>query len=1412
MFFPSKQEETISKYPIIKALVAHMQTEAGKDMLKYTAILFAQHLIDDLTVTLVDCFLELGAKNDNLYGMGKVYSTVPGIDTEVKKRIGYNNLLANIIENYRDITKTFTEIYDKEADPFLTRIMGEIAIKGEKGKIKRLIILDDGDVVTTKIMKSKKPGKLPNGAKLRFHPEYVDEFVRNCAKIFPKIPVVVAEQTTRGVVQYNNLIDCVRKDSPFRKLSEQGKGVTFEEELENEGTLLDESDLQNVAYNRPIWTPPIICIASSAPKVIIEKHFIIDAILRKLLALYPKLADENTIFGVVGVGTIGKAVIDGLIRKRGGGKVNIRAYDKNEEKYKSDPKFFEGIISQTLIGLIEESEYIIFCTGEDLSKYYLDDLDQLRKRLKNNKTLISCSTERIEFQSLLRKFGTDESNWVASGDEKKKGIFRTLRLKPINHENPGCSFNIACGGWPANFAQIEVDGVMQYTSVPTEDFQVIEALLLSGVLQAQYTNANIKNVRKIFYYVEQLNPHIQEFIMHNFYQMYYSENELNAQQNSTKRELLRKRYPHFHDEFHWFINAQNIDQVSTVYFTEDIPKTGHTVSNPVGFGIKNPFFCYTYKDNIEKFFTEKVDWSNLSIIHAKTTKEREHLQMERSALVWQREKIRANELVMEYGVDTPEKHYVRTENYAQLISLMPLPDEKAETVNIINKIALTGIGGIGKSSLVTVYANDYKRALNTLLEHSRSKMESTPIICWLNAETKEILTSEYQLLAERLGSPKENIERKKDEDENVFIKRLVCEVSNALRGRQFSLLIFDNVDHAEGYSISQFLPMGEQKNLNIIVTSQKEVFFGEKQDLLVKKFDRLSGLALLKNITGMDEEDDGSATAIVEELDGLPLAIRIAASYIVTTNIAYRDYLLYLKEKTEMLKDGEKNLIQHARYPKTQKETLLIAINKIRGCKDNYIDDFLFICGFLPSDEILKTTVTLYLRIKYPENNHERLQDQLEALINKIELLLSRYSLLTIKKQQGACYYTMHRTVQKVIRDLLIEGAKKNAVEEFEHLNMISSLVTALEFTAPNPKKISNRTEKKQWVNQAQHCLELFEAMHIASNQIKLSPLYLILAGVENDLANFENASVYYEKLQKIELHREEPNHLDLASMCHDEGKALLFSRKPYDALQKFREALSIRRKYLKNDNDPLIAQTLAGMAIAMYNLGDEHNSKGESELAQIHYNNSLNESLRAQSIQQYCWPNTFNQHKAYAKTLTAIGLAYQAIKNHGKSMESFIDAKNILEKLGGKKLTLAMVYSNIGVMHQSQRNYEEALNYHKLALQIDEKQLVKEHPSIHDGMLNIALTLHGIYNSSHQDKHKEETLFYYNKAREILLKKFGPTDERIQRINTALNSFKQDEEEQKIERETERQSLKELEDDEERMIQMAIEKSLHEH
>ncbi len=392
----------------------------------------------------------------------------------------------------------------------------------------------------------------------------------------------------------------------------------------------------------------------------------------------------------------------------------------------------------------------------------------------------------------------------------------------------------------------------------------------------------------------------------------------------------------------------------------------------------------------------------------------------------------------------------------RISQLEHLREQLSHTQQAPQPLALSGLGGIGKTQIAVEYAYRY-----------RNEYEG---IFWIRAVSRETLAADFVALAHLLHLPGQ------DSQEQMHI---IAGVKRWLIQHTGWLLILDNADDLS--LLADYLPV-EQAGY-VLLTTREQATGTFAHTLSVEKMDTSEGLLLLlrraKFLTADAPLDNISGTlrhqvqAIVKELDGLPLALEQAGAYIEETGCSCFDYLaLYRQRRAALLRRRSR---VSSDYPHTVASTWELAFQQVE--QDNpAAADLLRLCAFLHPDAIPETIFTTASADIGP------ILQPIAAdslLLNDAIQVLRRYSLL--KRDSTEKLLNVHRLVQAVLRDGLVPAAQQlwaeravyaiNAVfpevsfdtwhdceQYLPHALVCADLIERYDFTFPEAARLLDQT------------------------------------------------------------------------------------------------------------------------------------------------------------------------------------------------------------------------------------------------------------------------------------------------------------------------------------------------------------------
>jgi tetratricopeptide (TPR) repeat protein len=293
------------------------------------------------------------------------------------------------------------------------------------------------------------------------------------------------------------------------------------------------------------------------------------------------------------------------------------------------------------------------------------------------------------------------------------------------------------------------------------------------------------------------------------------------------------------------------------------------------------------------------------------------------------------------------------------------------------RVAVIGLGGVGKTQLVTEYAYRYASDYS--------------LVWWMRSAQPETLNADYAALAAAL-----NIAEKGAAERAT----IVAAVLQALLYRNDWLLIFEDANGPE--DLRNFLPAGRG---HVIITS-RYADWGGVRCLRVDKWPEKTATEFLLKRTG--QSDVASAAALARELDGHPLALDLAARLIDSPHKTLADFLALVRGR-------QLDLLEHrasSSEPSGIADTVWEAFQRLEK-ESSEGAALLQLCAFFSPDEIPRDMIAA---------GAEHLPEQLrETVTNAFAFdeaisALRRYSLI---ESSEVSTLSMHRLVQAVVRDRL---------------------------------------------------------------------------------------------------------------------------------------------------------------------------------------------------------------------------------------------------------------------------------------------------------------------------------------------------------------------------------------------------------
>ena len=616
--------------------------------------------------------------------------------------------------------------------------------------------------------------------------------------------------------------------------------------------------------------------------------------------------------------------------------------------------------------------------------------------------------------------------------------------------------------------------------------------------------------------------------------------------------------------------------------------------------------------------------------------------------------------------------------------------------------SVTGLGGVGKTSVALEYAYAYFKEYNT--------------IWWINAETEQTALNAFR----EFGLKKKIITDETPPKETIlFVKKW-------LGNNKKWIFIYDNADAGSFDSwLEKYLP--QTINGDVLITTRSS-FFPFSTSINMDIFNESEALLFLKKRikkSGIGFSDD-LANELAKRLQRLPLALEQAAAYIEQTpDVTYQGYIDLIEVYGIDVFDNKTYLVD---YSSTIKITWKISMDKIT--QDSAIQMF-YMCAYFAPDKIPVDTFIRGIKA-LPEPPNMNIASDLET--NEIIRDLTRYSLISCEIDSNSIFdekrvLYMHRLLQEVVQKhiddylgwlwnclklMIISGFywrryDKYALEAFKtespHALNITQM-SAAAFMEHNEifgyagrmyneigmgfYVLGFRDKALQLYTTA---LEMCEQAYGDTHRY-IAAVYNNLGLMYNDLHQYENALENYKQALKIQNDIFDGEHTDIAKSYNNIGVAYCGLGNNEKALKYHNKALKMQNN-LFNENNVDIAKSYHNMGMAYSNMKKYEKAVGYYDLAVEIYNALF-----------------IDGHPDTATAYNNIGRAYDSAGDVPKALEFYYTAATMQEKiLDEEHSDTAMTYSNIGMAHHNLGDIDKAKYFSNKALTILEKILGYEHP-----------------------------------------------------------------------------------------------------
>ncbi|GFF31666.1 hypothetical protein IFM46972_03300 [Aspergillus udagawae] len=456
-----------------------------------------------------------------------------------------------------------------------------------------------------------------------------------------------------------------------------------------------------------------------------------------------------------------------------------------------------------------------------------------------------------------------------------------------------------------------------------------------------------------------------------------------------------------------------------------------------------------------------------------------------------------------------------------------------------SKIAICGLGGVGKTQIALELA------------YRMRNQDPECLIFWISCTTYESVEQAYMSIASKL-----EMTDKKPAEVKEQVKAYLSQQSTANW-----LLIFDNADDMEMWTMADFLPESERGHILFTTRSRQiAVRLASPHVIMISEPDTETAVEILrKSLIKSDLlNDHEAANALLNELVCLPLAIAQAAAYINEKDIRLSAYTTLLQEsEPDVIELLSENFGDEGRYKDIQNPvatTWWISFQQIQQLNPTAIDYLLFMACI------------------NPRHIPQSLLPQTASSKKRTDAIGLLKAFSFVNEEGEACSLNIHRLVHLATRSWM----RKHQQFSQQILKTADRLSEAF----PN----NNHTNRELWREYLPHVLSLTEEAEFQREQEKYVDMVQKIGNCLYSDKRFKEAEDQFLKVLKIrkqELGSEHPKTLasmaEIASTYSNQGR-----RKEAEKL--ITEVLNIQKCVLGPEHlDTLLS--MAGLAAIYWGL-----------------------------------------------------------------------------------------------------------------------------------------------------------------------------------------------------------------------------------
>jgi tetratricopeptide (TPR) repeat protein len=627
-------------------------------------------------------------------------------------------------------------------------------------------------------------------------------------------------------------------------------------------------------------------------------------------------------------------------------------------------------------------------------------------------------------------------------------------------------------------------------------------------------------------------------------------------------------------------------------------------------------------------------------------------------------------------------------------------------------ITIAGIAGVGKSTLLT--------KVLWQLHDDNSLLERFPDgVIWYDLALQSDMQVATTTIAHFYGLQAAN-------DPNAL---------KTIMSNKKALIVFDNAEYAEDF---RFVRSIMRQLCGVVITSRKEFRKADTQ-ILLQPLNQENSVLLLQELLNGSVANESTINELAKELEGLPLAIVLAAKYINHRSITVEAYLHRLRQSLMALE-----------LDRNREDSLLFVFRQSVEAISELGQNVLLVSGTYARKPLTHVTFVMTLSIREEPVSEE---DILTAIYELMDFGFLRLTKVAVDSGHYLGLYELgHGLIHRYIREHLARQLKDrwNQVLTRTMVVNVDALKAVAESELVGEHFLSdlfpdvlilqeNLLAEQRWTD-VLGCGEVLihYSQLVGSSEDRLRIMKNVLRAAENlnhvadqvalctsigdlysALREYRMAEGYLERALQL---AKDSNDNRLLTMTFNSLATLKFEQGEFgEAYRILNEAFDIA--YEEDDRE--------AQCIAVINLG----------IAFLHYNRPEEAITRLEAAAAYAEREQLTH--LLSEIQKNLADAYVAANNPTKAVVCLERASKYAEQTGQRHLALE-AQSNLGILYQSTGDFETAIRWYKSAAILARNLSERETEALNLG--NMGLAYDQLDNLTEATKHTEAALQIFEK------------------------------------------------------------------